>query len=163
MHNRVGLSDTLVSFINYYVSLEYERELQGRWILNNMMHVCTYICTRIYIYIYISCIYCELWEFLSVWAICWICGWIWLYRRCNYSIACQLFHLRGTPQRWRDHVIGTGYKPQGKWDVISIGCITIHSDMSIWKSTKAKISRAVNDLKLCKIRPPTETREGHNM
>jgi hypothetical protein len=39
-----------------------------------------------------------------------------------------------------DHVIGTGYKPQGKWDIISIGHTTIYSDMFVWKSTKAKLS-----------------------
>jgi hypothetical protein len=48
-----------------------------------------------------------------------------------------------------DHVIGTRYKPRGKWDIISIGHTTIYSDMFIWKSTKAKISRAANQLKLC--------------
>jgi hypothetical protein len=60
-----------------------------------------------------------------------------------------------------DHVIGTGYTPRGKWDIISIGHTTIYSDIFVWKSTKANISRATNNVKLCidKIRPVIEMRE----
>jgi hypothetical protein len=58
-----------------------------------------------------------------------------------------------------DHVIGTGYKPQGKWDIISIAHTTIYSHIFIWKSTKTKISRAVNQLKLRQIRRHIEIQE----
>jgi hypothetical protein len=57
------------------------------------------------------------------------------------------------------HVIGTGYKPQGKWDIISIALTTIYTHMFIWKSTKTKISRAVNHIKVDQMRPHAEIQE----